>query len=103
MRERDIERELVRRVTDVGGIVRKVQWIGHRGAPDRLVLLPPLEHYNSKIIKIIPQLYFPELKAPGEKPEPHQKREHDRLRAFGLNVPIIDSFDDIDRLMMGAV
>ena len=40
IRERDIERHLVKRVKELGGEVRKVQWIGRRGAPDRLVMLP---------------------------------------------------------------
>ena len=40
MRERDIERHLVRRVKEIGGEVRKVQWVGRRGAPDRLVMMP---------------------------------------------------------------
>jgi len=31
---------LVKRVRELGGEVRKVQWIGRRGAPDRLVMLP---------------------------------------------------------------
>jgi hypothetical protein len=40
MNERDIERHLVKRVKALGGEVRKVQWVGRRGAPDRLVMLP---------------------------------------------------------------
>lgn len=40
MRESEIEAHLVKRVKAEGGEVRKVQWIGRRGAPDRLVLLP---------------------------------------------------------------
>jgi hypothetical protein len=39
MRERDIEAHLVKRVKAMGGEVRKVQWIGRRGAPDRLVMI----------------------------------------------------------------
>ena len=40
MLERDIEDYLVKRVKAMGGEVRKVQWIGRNGAPDRLVMLP---------------------------------------------------------------
>jgi hypothetical protein len=40
MLERDIEAYLVSRVEALGGEVRKVQWVGRRGAPDRLVMMP---------------------------------------------------------------
>ncbi|NYT44576.1 VRR-NUC domain-containing protein [Alcaligenaceae bacterium] len=40
MRESEIEDYLVQRVRGMGGEVRKVKWIGRRGAPDRLVMLP---------------------------------------------------------------
>ncbi len=40
MRESDIESHLVKRVRELGGECRKVQWIGRHGAPDRLVMLP---------------------------------------------------------------
>lgn len=87
MRERDIERHLVARVKALGGEVRKVKWIGRRGAPDRLVLLRPAR-----------QIWI-ELKAPGVKPEAHQLREHDRMRAFGLDVRVIDSIEGIDHVL----
>ena len=40
MRESQIEKYLVKRVKELGGEVRKVQWVGRRSAPDRLVMLP---------------------------------------------------------------
>lgn len=86
MRERDIERYLVERVVALGGEVRKVQWIGRRGAPDRLVMLP------GKTVWV-------ELKAPGEKAAPHQKREHDRMRQMGQTVVVVDSRHDVDALL----
>lgn len=42
MRESTIENYLVERVKAMGGEVRKVKWIGRHGAPDRLVMLPPM-------------------------------------------------------------
>ena len=87
MRERDIERHLVRRVKELGGEVRKVSWPGRRGAPDRLVLLPPR------------WAYWVELKAPGEEPEPHQVREHERMRRMGQRVEVIDSIEAIEELL----
>ena len=87
MRERDIERDLVRQAKSLQGEVRKIMYIGHRGAPDRLLMMP----------KGI--LVWVELKAPGEKPEPHQLREHERMRKMGQRVEVIDSLEGVDNLM----
>lgn len=96
MRESDIESYLVKRVKAMGGEVRKVQWIGRRGAPDRLVMLPP-----GIVIYPGPEFGFTiwvELKAPGVKAEPHQIREHKRMQAMGQRVEVIDSLAGVDRL-----
>lgn len=90
-RETEIEQYLVKRVKALGGIVRKVKWIGHRGAPDRMVSWPTCRGGHFPI--------FVELKAPGEKPEPHQEREHARMQGVGLNVVVIDSFEGVDALL----
>ena len=98
-RERDIEKHLVKRVKALGGEVRKVQWIGRRGAPDRLVMLPPLEH-NSKNFKWRkPRDCWVELKAPGVKPEAYQLREHERMRKMGQRVVVIDSIEGVEELL----
>jgi len=86
-KESDIEKYLVKRVKDVGGQIRKAQWVGHVGAPDRRVMLP-----NRPPIWI-------ELKAPGKKPEPHQVREHNRMRRLGELVEVIDSYEAVDNLI----
>ena len=86
IRERDVERALVKRVKAEGGEVRKVQWIGRRGAPDRLVLLPdrgPL---------------FVELKAPGGRLSRLQDVEHRRLRAAGCRVMVIWKLEEIEEV-----
>lgn len=96
MRERDIERRLVERVKELGGEVRKVKWIGRRGAPDRLVMLPA----NTLAPRTFPaQTIWVELKAPGKKAEPHQAREHARMARLGQDVRVIDSFEAIDDLL----
>lgn len=87
MRESTIEAHLVKRVKALGGEVRKVQWVGRRGAPDRLVML----HWGRPV--------WVELKAPGEKPRPAQLREHTRMRHFGLRVEVIDSLEAVERLL----
>lgn len=93
MRERDIERHLVERVKALGGEVRKVAWIGRRGAPDRLVMLPGARDHSTR------NTIWVELKAPGEKAKPHQQREHDRMRAMGQRVVVIDSIEGVEELL----
>ncbi len=96
MRERDIEAHLVRRVKELGGEVRKVKWIGRRGAPDRLVMLPKPAGKTSWPLS---QAIFVELKAPGKKAEPHQLREHKRMQGRGQRVVVIDSIEAIEELL----
>jgi hypothetical protein len=86
VRERDIEAYLVNRVQSLGGEIRKVNWIGRRGAPDRCVML------DGKTI-------FIELKAPGVAAEPHQLREHARMRKMGQRVEVIDSLEGVEALL----
>ena len=86
MRENLIERYLVKRVRDLGGMAVKQIWQGRRGAPDRLVILP-----GGRMI-------FVECKAPGQKAKDHQLREHDRLRKLGVMVVVIDSKDAVDEV-----
>lgn len=95
MIESDIEKHLVRRVNELGGVIRKAKWIGRRGCPDRVVMM------NGRIVWI-------ELKAPGRAKSfpsnPHeaqQKREHDRLRAQGQKVYVLDDCAEIDKLLRG--
>lgn len=80
--ERDIEKYLVRRVKAIGGEIRKVQWIGYNGAPDRLVM------YKGAT--------FVELKRPGKDLEPHQQREHNRMFVKGIDVAMLNSFTAVD-------
>jgi hypothetical protein len=96
MKESVIEQHLVRRVKQLGGEVRKVQWIGRRGAPDRLVMLPHGHRAgsNSSI-----KTFFVELKAPGKKPEPWQRREHVRMVDMGQRVVVIDSIEGVEELL----
>lgn len=96
MRERDIERHLVQRVKELGGEVRKVQWIGRRGAPDRMVLLP---HGQRRGPWSSCKTFFVELKAPGKRPEPHQRREHQRMQGMGQHVVVIDSIEGVEELL----
>jgi hypothetical protein len=78
---------LLRRVKEHGGEVRKVRWIGRRGAPDEVVLA------NGKHPLV-------ELKKPkGGKLEPHQAREHARLRKAAFEVCVLWTFEDVDKFI----
>lgn len=78
-RESSIERHLVAQVKAAGGTAYKFTSPGRRGVPDRLVLLP-----GGRAV-------FVECKAPGEQPRSDQVREHNRLRAMGFEVVVLDS------------
>ena len=102
--EAKIEKYLCDRVKMLGGEVRKVKWIGRRGAPDRLVMLPQTwiryrDYPNAEVGDFPPQTIWVEVKAPGEVPEPHQAREHARMRAMGQRVEVIDSMEGVDALL----
>lgn len=97
MRERDIEAHLVKRVKELGGECRKVQWVGRLGAPDRLVMLPR-GRASSGSFSACSTLWV-ELKAPGAKPRPSQVREHERMRAMGQLVVVIDSIEGVEELL----
>ena len=97
MKESVIEKYLVKRVKALGGEVRKVQWIGINGAPDRLIMLP--RFYGLLDFVGTERTCWVELKAPGVKPETHQLREHERMRKMGQRVVVIDSIEGVDALL----
>ena len=94
MRESTVEAHLRKRATAAGALVRKMIWPGHRGAPDRLVIWAEGLGRHSRVD-------FVELKAPGKKPDPHQVREHDKLRALGCAVFTLDSIEAVDKYIAG--
>ena len=83
MRERDVERKLVRAVRDAGGLALKFVSPGRAGVPDRLLLFP-----GGRAV-------FCEVKAPGEKPRPLQVRRMEQLRELGFKVFVIDNAEQI--------
>ncbi|MDE9454224.1 VRR-NUC domain-containing protein, partial [Xenorhabdus bovienii] len=66
-------------IKKAGGIAYKFVSPGRRSVPDRICILP-----GGRIL-------FVECKAPGEKPRPDQLREHERLRALGCEVVVLDN------------
>lgn len=97
MLESKIEAYLTRQVRAAGGEVRKVKWIGRRGAPDRLVMLLSGVFVDG----LWSTSAWVELKRPGGRAEPHQVREHARMLKMGQAVVVIDSFEGVDKLLSG--
>lgn len=120
MRETTVEKHLRKQATAAGALVRKMIWPGHRGAPDRLVIWPgfrlsadpnqshadrpDVARYLLQAQQVIAAempgtaiVHFVELKAPGKKLDPHQEREHERLRAAGCTVIVLDSIEAVDK------
>ena len=79
--ERDIENALVKRVKALGGMAEKLSSPSGRSKPDRLITLP-----GGVII-------FAEVKNVGCKPTRKQALDHERRRALGCCVVIIDSME----------
>jgi hypothetical protein len=85
-----IERHLKRRVKTHGGEFRKVRWIARNGAPDRLIWFKGVSA-------------FVELKRPGKGLEPHQDREHERMRQGGMLVFVASTIEEVDRVVDGLI
>lgn len=103
MRESIIERYLTTCAQQAGGQVRKVQWIGRNSAPDRVVMVPARTLSPASIdcawCNPKGRTVWVELKATGQKPTPAQVREHERMRAAGQDVRVIDTLAGVDQLM----
>ena len=83
MRERDVEKSLVRAVKKMGGICPKFVSPGLDGVPDRIILMPGA------------RIAFAELKAPGKKMRPLQVKRKRQLESLGFRVYCIDSKEQI--------
>lgn len=90
MRETTVEKHLRKRVIAAGGLIRKMIWPGHRGAPDRLVVWPACSECPQN------NLDFIELKRPGGRLDEHQAREHAKLYGLGCSVITLDSIEAVD-------
>lgn len=87
MIERDVENHLIREVRKIGGDCRKVQWVGRRGAPDRLVM------YKGA--------HFVELKRPGGKPRRNQLKEIHKLNRHGITAICLTTIAEVDNFIEG--
>lgn len=87
LREKQIEQYLRDQVKERGGLAYKFTSPGRRSVPDRIVILPGLP------------TFFVETKAPGEKPTEGQLREHERIKAAGGIVTVVDTYEATDNLL----
>lgn len=85
--EKAIEKYLVRKVAEAGGIALKFTSSIADGYPDRLVLLP-----GGRTIWV-------EVKRTGEKPRRLQTVRMEELNALGQHVHWVDGINGVDMLM----
>jgi hypothetical protein len=71
--EKGVEMPVVRRAEKAGWFVRKVQWPGRIGAPDRVFIK------DGRVVWI-------EFKDAGKRPRKSQELEHDRMKAAGAEI-----------------
>lgn len=82
-----------------GCLVRKISYEERRGCPDQLVLVPKRfdEYWHCFTASSV--IFIEYKKAENIEPEPHQLREHERMRAVGADVRIIGSKEQVDALI----
>lgn len=94
MREKEIEDYLRLKIKTLGGRAYKFVSPGNAGVPDRLVLLPG------------GRIAFAEMKAPGGRATPLQKRQMEYIASLGFSVWLLDSrakVDDFAQAMQKAL
>lgn len=84
--EKTVEKYLVKRVKEAGGMAAKWVSPGMSGVPDRIVFLP-----GGRII-------FVEVKAPGKKLRPLQVHVRGQLEALGVDFRVVDSKESVNAL-----
>lgn len=84
--EKLVERKLVEGVKKLGGMCIKLLSYHVIGLPDRLCLFPK------------ERLVFVELKTTGQKPRKIQTYMHNKIRALGFQVLVIDTVEGVQEL-----
>ncbi|EJW5798205.1 hypothetical protein OCJ83_004419 [Salmonella enterica] len=88
-----------------GCLVRKIGYEGRRGCPDLLVLAPQHYIHSSESNDGCPfyrescVIFIEVKKSEDTRPEEHQLREHERMRAVGADVRVIGSKRQVDELI----
>ena len=86
--EKVLEAELRERCKTLGWMCIKLTSQYQRGLPDRLILMPG------------GRVCFAEIKTTGKKPTALQKVTHERLRALGYRVEVVDTTERLDNLIV---
>ena len=86
--EKALEAELRERCKALGWMCIKLTSQYQRGLPDRLILMPG------------GRVCFAEIKTTGKKPTALQKVTHERLRALGYRVEVVDTSESLDNLIV---
>lgn len=84
--EKLVERVLVEEVKKLGGMCIKLLSYHIIGLPDRMCLFPKA------------CIVFVELKTTGQKPKKIQTYIHDKIRALGFRVEVLDSVKEVKEL-----
>lgn len=83
-----------------GCLVRKIAYEGRRGAPDTMVGVPYRGMHRKTGATLDPCVIFIEYKKDEDTPpDDHQIREHERMRAVGMDVRVIGSKRQVDELI----
>ena len=86
--EKVLEAELRERCKALGWMCIKLTSQYQRGLPDRLILMPG------------GRVCFVEIKTTGKKPTALQRVTHERLRALGYRVEVVDTSESMDNLIV---
>lgn len=86
--EKVLEAELRERCKALGWMCIKLTSQYQRGLPDRLILMPG------------GRVCFAEIKTTGKKPTALQRVMHERLRALGYRVEVVDTTESLDNLIV---
>ena len=86
--EKVLEAELRERCKALGWMCIKLTSQYQRGLPDRLILM------------LGGLVCFVELKTTGKKPTALQRVTHERLRALGYRVEVVDTSESLDNLIV---
>ena len=87
MNEKIIERKLVKKAKNMGGLALKFISPGYDGVPDRIVLFPG------------GRIAFVEVKAPGKTLRPLQVRRKRQLESLGFRVYVLDDPGQIEEIL----
>lgn len=104
--EADVEDYLVKEVAKRGGVAEKFSSPNRASVPDRLVQWP-ITYFDGKYGRgpdpIPAWAEFVECKAPGKKPTAAQARDHERRRAMGFRVTVVDTYEAVDKYLESKI